>query len=298
MFLPPQKKQWQCVFFNRLDRNLPSSSVAFVYSKIINHLINFSSGSLVVDYSCNGTTAGVPGDGINRINGESDVVMSSEGNPHSWIVFKQPALSNNFQIMFDFLSTRLNVRLTWDQPFLGGSNINSPQSTTKQDTILWDGNYREESQSYYIMQSTDGEHLRICSHGAGRDFTTQNQLFVEKIEDHGDLHTNPFMFRVGARDYIPDISGNIKEVNFGYDVLGSGGEHSCTSNFWGNEHKYTYKKPLIVDSSSHVIGSLSDFGIGRAESFAKVKTYQDDSGGYWLQLGDFLYPWNINVTYL
>lgn len=298
MFVAQQAKQWQCVFFNRLDNELESASVASVYSKIIETITGFSNGAWVVDYSCNGVVAGVPGDGVNRINSQSDVVMSSEGNAHSWIVLSQSGLSNNFQMLMNFTSTNVLLSFTWDQPFLGGTSINAPQSTTQQNTITgWTGNNRGESQSYYIIQSEDGEVLRISSQGAGSDFTQRKEIFVEKINNHGDLHTNPFFIRVDFRNYIADIGNNIKQISFGYDLISSGQETHCMSNFWGGEYRYTHFQPIIVDSSDHVIGNLADFGIGRAESHAKTKTYEDSHGGYWLQLGDFLYPWNSNVKY-
>lgn len=301
MFVPAMEKQWQFVLINREDVQSPSTSIQFIYYKIIETITGFASGSWVVDYSCNGTTAGIPGDGVNRILGESDVLIASEGSNHSWIVLRQPGLSASFQMMIDFTRNNSYIRFTWDQPFLGGSATNSPQSSTQKDFASFNVpqmNSSEANQRYYIMQSTDGECMRILCERAGTTSTSEFGLCVEKIQNHGSLHLNPFFLKLDSSEFVVDLNGDIKSVDYAYDVISTSDDSFCTTNFWGGEHRYVYKKPLIIEDRDHVVGSLYDVGVGRLENKADVKLYRDESDGIWLQLGHYIYPWDPNIPYL
>jgi hypothetical protein len=79
-----------------------------------------------VDYSCNGTTAGTAGDGVDRWATYANVVQANSGTAHSWIVLVKSGL----YCLIDANNATNNVRISFSKvAFTGGSTTAGPTST-------------------------------------------------------------------------------------------------------------------------------------------------------------------------
>lgn len=93
-----------------------------------------------VDYSCDGTTAGTAGDGVNRWTDATKVIRASGAVAHSWTVLKHTTLG--YWLLIDYSSTTDYQAkfLIAKSAFTGGSTTAAPTSTTSaqaENTAFW-----------------------------------------------------------------------------------------------------------------------------------------------------------------
>lgn len=165
-----------------------------------------------VEYSCDGVTAGVPGDNIDRWTDRSDVSFgdnTQDGTTGvSWIVLKQAAILPNFQLMIKCDSewgaqgTDAEITVSPVAGYTGGTTSDaSPPTATDQVSILAEG-----TEWYYqsggidtvfdsimnVWQSSDGECTRLFF----RNLTNGNEFLQIRFEVPKNPipeWTNPFI---------------------------------------------------------------------------------------------------------
>jgi hypothetical protein len=146
--------------------------------KLKNILKGFASSPWTIAYSCNGTTAGTAGDGVDRWSASADIVHAAGGVAHSWMVLKQTGISANFQLLIDFntaTSYQASISCSPSAGFTGGSTTAAPTATDQcplnnaaiGTASNWGPHSGSHSGTLHVIQSTDGSCLRaiICSSG-------------------------------------------------------------------------------------------------------------------------------------
>ena len=95
MGLPTKVKTWR---FNTNRTKTTASNLVYHQQLILdikNALIGDGNwdteptGIWTVDHSCDGVTAGTPGDGVDRWIDTGDIIAHNPGNNHSWMVLNQ-----------------------------------------------------------------------------------------------------------------------------------------------------------------------------------------------------------------
>lgn len=80
------------------------------------------------DYSCDSTTAGTAGDGVDRWTTFANVVGNTTGVAHSWIVLRN--VNSGLYLLIDYNSTGDTLRVEVSKvAFTGGTTTTSPTST-------------------------------------------------------------------------------------------------------------------------------------------------------------------------
>lgn len=145
-------------------------------------LVNGGTTPWTVDYSCDGTVVGTPGDGIDRWGSRADVSFGANAEDgkttESWIVLKQAGLLANFQMMIrcdsvdSATATILEVYISPVNGFTGGTTGARPTATDEFNIIYGNNNnrswlhgstYQDNVREYvmYTARSSDGECTRI-----------------------------------------------------------------------------------------------------------------------------------------
>lgn len=182
MSLPTLSKSWQ-FSINRTIAKVGTSwtpTTADLLFQIKDALVGFGSSPWVVDYSCDGATAGSAGDGVDRWASNADVVVSTAlTTAHSWMVLKQTgAGAGNVQILLNASASsggtltygiNLMTVVSWNAGFTGGTTTSRPTATD--ETVLIDSkgypglggleNNNPRQCFLHAMQSTDGDCTRI-----------------------------------------------------------------------------------------------------------------------------------------
>lgn len=123
-----------------------------------------------VSYSCDGTTAGTPGDAVNRWTDPTKIVFANPGTAHSWIVLRFPKIQTGFEVLISCENFSTNgVQLTcYYSPtngFTGGTVTARPTATDERVFLSnagWggagntDGNVRLQ-----FFKSSDGESFKV-----------------------------------------------------------------------------------------------------------------------------------------
>lgn len=99
---------------------------------IVDALTGFTSGAWQCRFSCDGTTAGVADDLVNRWDSLTDLVWAAAGVAHSWMVLRQTGIGAGFEICIDLSnagSANATVVVSPANGFTGGSTTNRPTAT-------------------------------------------------------------------------------------------------------------------------------------------------------------------------
>lgn len=103
-----------------------------IFHKIVASLTGFAGGYWTVDYSCDGTTAGVKGDGVDRTTGNW-VFSTGPTVAHTWIVLKNSV--SGAELLFSGASGSGTTGSIWNfawspaAGFTGGSATAEPSAT-------------------------------------------------------------------------------------------------------------------------------------------------------------------------
>jgi hypothetical protein len=144
-------------------------------------MTGWASGAWTVAYSCNGTTAGTAGDGVDRWVTSSNVVFAGAASAHSWIVLQQP--TTGIQILISAspegagtLSANacaMSVYISNSGAFTGGATTARP-TASDESTVFETGtsilgwitaNGTTYNLVIHFLGSTDGEIFRciVCN---------------------------------------------------------------------------------------------------------------------------------------
>jgi hypothetical protein len=133
-----------------------------------------------VRYSCDSTTAGSAGDGVDHWSASTDVVWEPSGSVHSWIVLRQTdyfGSGNHLEMLIDCEQgasgdnyAAIGVYLS-NTAFSGGTTGTRPTATGEWSVIAsggsevtsnWQGlDSVQTTKSFHMMASDDGEEWRI-----------------------------------------------------------------------------------------------------------------------------------------
>jgi hypothetical protein len=143
-----------------------------------NKLIGLAHSPWTPYYSCNGLTAGTPGDGVDRWVSDADLVWAtSEALAHSWMVLRQPGLYG-IQLLLSLVSSANGDGLTAVTSvagFTGGSTTARPTAVDEvvhalgTDITAGNATYKGWSSllatswvdTVHVLQSTDGVVTRV-----------------------------------------------------------------------------------------------------------------------------------------
>lgn len=173
MALPTLSKSWT---FNCNNAIAAQGTVLADCQALLFAIINalLATGKWTVAYSCNSTTAGTAGDGVNRWASAANLVWNNAGNYHSWIVLKNTNMpGGNYQLCFDLSSTYVNtmsVVRSVNAGFTGGSTTARP-TAADQVTLLsnasWGGPSPDAAMRWSTLVSTDGQCTIALIAGSG-----------------------------------------------------------------------------------------------------------------------------------
>lgn len=164
MALPALTKTWQHDVNNAIpaQANLHDHCAAFMLNMVA-ALTGFSTNPWVVDYSCSGTTAGTPGDGVNRISALSDWVYANTAGARSWIVLRNPVTGMEILIsgLGSFNGEEWTLAVSWAAGFTGGTTTTDPSATDQESIYPGDSRYGlgnfQRDMVYHWLHSDDGE---------------------------------------------------------------------------------------------------------------------------------------------
>lgn len=175
-------------------------------------------------YSCDGTTAGTAGDGVDRWTTYANVVQNTSGSAHSWIVL----YNSDFGIycILDANSTTNGLRFTFTKTApTGGTTTTGPTATnawipTTSDgtsssvTIIGDDVVATTHYTHFVTTS-DGSFIFLCSRSGVNSFTTFASL-TRSVGAHVNDTNNYFACARGAISArgVPDYSSLISNGQF------------------------------------------------------------------------------------
>lgn len=186
MSLPTLAKTWQ---FNINQMIAATGTVAGTNSALLlalkNSLTSFGSNPATVDHSRGSSTAGTPGDGVDRWASASDVIFASAGSAHSWIVLKFPGISSTFQVLISASSEgngsyssanwTISMFVSRAAGFSGGTTTARPTAADEQEVgrygsgTKWNSSasVTDATMRLHVMMSTDGASARafFCASG-------------------------------------------------------------------------------------------------------------------------------------
>lgn len=155
-------------------------------------LISFGSNPWTIHYSCNSTTAGTAGDGVDWWTTNGSLIWNSTGSAHSWIVLKQANLAGgNFQFVLDLAASSASytygvVAFSANAGFTGGTTLARP--TAADEVIIMasgsqiitfpDGSSSTFDCILHVMQSTDGQCTRAFFLHGGADPTSADAMEI------------------------------------------------------------------------------------------------------------------------
>lgn len=186
MSLPTLAKTWQ---FNINQTIAATGTIAGTNSALLlalkNSLTGFGSNPATVDHSRGSSTAGTPGDGVDRWSSASDVIFASAGTSHSWIVLKFAGVASNFQLLISASSEgngayssgnwTVSMFVSRSAGFSGGTTTARPTATDEQElgrygsAAKWNASasIADATHRLHVMMSTDGASARafFCASG-------------------------------------------------------------------------------------------------------------------------------------
>jgi hypothetical protein len=174
MALPTLTKTWQ-ISSNQLLNALGNAGQEGrqFWLAIKDVLTGFGASPWVVAYSCDGATAGVAGDGVDRWPTINEVITTtSDVGARSWVVLQNSGTGQELLIDMRVSSTTSNraptVLTSWTDGFTGGTTTSRPTAPDQQDlsdnhstsfTVGLGTPSSSTSRAYrlHVLHTTDGE---------------------------------------------------------------------------------------------------------------------------------------------
>jgi hypothetical protein len=184
MALPVLDKTWEIgiVELRTLGFGNSQQDMREAMYQLKESLVTGGAAPWTVEYSCDGVTAGTPGDAVDRWGSRADVSFGSVGidgqSGISWIVLKQAGLLANFQLMIKCDSvdptsaTICEIYYSPNAGFTGGTTVDAsgrPTATDEESLALpnsgWlhGATFNNSVREFilYTFRSTDGQCTRI-----------------------------------------------------------------------------------------------------------------------------------------
>lgn len=317
MPLPSYTKTWQ---LTRNSTVAGQASVTATHQKLVKSIIDallaLSILPPTVRYSCNGTTAGTAGDGVNRWSTDSSLVWAGSG-AHSWMVLRFSGITSTFEVCFDLLNSNtyvMTIVMSQSAAFTGGTTSARP-TATDEVVLLSAGNYGAATTAiqhrFSVLQSTDGQCCRVllCFSGG----PTGLWLF-EKPANATNGWTNPNFGLIYGN--TGSITASISNLNtLGRSRIGSttatmqllcegtSSGAAIADSTWGNAaNDIDGSWPLFpVGIASTTVGTkgrhgtLQDIYWG-SQAIATAEGYPADGTNRWIQVGGLVLPWGEDST--
>lgn len=130
-----------------------------------------------VRYSCDGTTAGSAGDGVDRWSDISKLNWANAGSAHSWMVLRQAAIGSNYEILISCEASAGNgqsllIAVSPSAGFTGGTTLLRPTATDESVIIngtIWGGVVNTDANvKLHVFKSSDGECWRVFVANGGQ----------------------------------------------------------------------------------------------------------------------------------
>lgn len=323
MALPTLTKTWQFNVNNAISAL--GSALADnrrLLRSIKNAMVGFGTNPWQVRYSCDSSTAGTAGDGVDRWAADANLVWATAGTAHSWIVLRQTGIATNFEILISCESSAPNgqiatIAVSFSAGFTGGSTTARPTATDEQVMLSaanWSGNNTDQATRWSVMQSTDGQCTRVIICVAGS--VTAYWLF-EKPANPTTGWSNPsvsFVVQATPTTIALCASGATlgkmrNGSTTGNVVLLCEGNRSFVipdDTVYGNiANEIDSSWPMVpIAFESYTVGvrgrhgTLQDMWFG-STSISTGDTYPNDSSNQFVQFGNLILPWNgggVNLT--
>lgn len=319
MALPTLQKTWQ---FNVNNQIVPLGTTLLDNQTLLlaikNAMLGFATNPCTMVYSCNSTTAGTAGDGVDRITTATDLVWANAGTAHSWFVIKQTGLASNFQILFSCegassSGTLLTVVYSQSAGFTGGTTTARPTATDQ--VVLLNGaqwNFTNAPTEYptrwSVMQSTDGQCLRVL---IGQQNNPYSAWFFETLQNPTTGLSPAVVCYVGGGAIQNTFSLLLSVSNFSFRYSGATykGVMSCegyaaiivptdTAGPYSVANEIDAGWPMaplgFVGTTAGARGhhgSFYDLWVGSSTAVS-LDTYPSTGTNLFLQAGVLIYPWD------
>lgn len=298
-------------------------------------LRNLTYAPWTVKGSSNSVAAGM--DTVDRWTASTNVVFAGDGVAHSWIVLQQTGLTSvgnpatsGFQLLIDCSTTPFGdtqggrVYVSFSAGFTGGSTTARPTATDEIGitsahgvNTYWAGVGATVPLRLHVMQSQDGECLRVFAYQAG---LTGPQcvlfIFLEKLSNPIDGLTYPVVCQwLGSSSGGSNILTLTQALNTGASSEPLTGRQSPTQ-FWGSftvEGIDNDDLPTVINVQNEISGEwcMHPLGFyvkniigarGRHGAFFDLwmgpqavgtgTAFPDDNTLQFVKFGPFIVPWD------
>lgn len=316
MPLPAYTKTWQ---YSRNNTTAAQGSALATNRRtmrsLVNLLLGFATSPWTERYSCDGTTAGTAGDGVNRWSVDANLVWGT--GAHSWQVIRQTGLATNAELCIDLNSAGSGtITLVYSQSagFTGGTTTARPTAT---DEIVllsgasWGVSTSDVQTRYSAMQSTDGQCTRIIMCMAG---VVSAVYVIDKPTNTTTGWTNPnFCLAYASSTSVSPTIANLDTLGrskiLGTTATmqmlceGTASGAAIANSTWGNlpndiDGSWPMFPVGIASTTALTKGrhaTLQDLYWG-SQAIAVGEGYPADGTNRWIQVGGLLLPWGDDST--
>lgn len=320
MALPALAKTWQ--YSVNIDLNTTGTLLGDnrqFLRRMKNELKAFGTLPWTCSGSSNSVAAGL--DGNDRWAADTDLVWANPGTVHSWIVLRQTGIATNYEICIDLSVTGSATQITFvvspSAAFTGGTTSARP-TATDEIVVLSNAAYHGVSTTFdcalHLMQSTDGQCTRIMMLiGGGR---CDMFIMLDKPKNPTTGWTNPSIaawHNAGAAAQTlaftvftntARLNSRFSGTNFTNFITTEGYNANALVNkqVAPNDISGEYPMcPIAIASETATRrgrhGEIFDLYYG-LEAVADGDTYPNDVTRQFLQIGEFIFPWNGTVPLL
>lgn len=319
MSLPTLTKTWQFSVNNLLPAvpsGAPTGTQVLVKLKDI--LKGWASGAWTVSYSCDGTTAGTPGDGVDRWPSTGYTFNSA----YCWMVLKQAgSASGNLQICIGFSSSNYSrLFVSPNAGFSGGTTGAYPTATDQIQLGGVNSALLQPSLSHnralHVMQSTDGKCLRYMLTRSG---VIEANIIIDQLQGAVSGITYPEVYCVTPypnpsdtrnyqSNYLLSPTGYFNFYHAGAwenaAMTAEGFSNSVatsSSPAGGAANDFTGEWPMfplgyfgVTSGARGRLGTATDLWLGN-DGVANCSAYPNDTSYQFAQYGNLILPWNGTV---
>lgn len=287
-------------------------------------MTSFASSPWTMQYSCNSTTAGTAGDGVDRLTTNANLVWANPGTAHSWMVLRQTGVATNLELMIsceNASATGAIIRMVVSPSagFTGGSTTLRPTATDEIGIVFgaW-GVGVATAIRWHLMQSSDGQCTRMTAYSGG---TLVGTWMIEKPGNPVSGWSSPSLSYANGtagglgQAILGSIAGalqakigsTVAQLAMSAEALISitGSITFPTNLVWGNiANEVSGEWPMlplgVISVTSPVRGRHGTFqdmwtGSGGANT---GDTYPAGSSNQFAQFGNLIFPWNGTAVLL
>lgn len=320
MPLPTLEKTWQ----HSVNQTVTAQGTTLNTQRrslrtIKNLMIGFATNPWTVRGSSNSTAAGM--DSVDRWSADSDLVGNTAGSAHSWIVLRQTGIGSTSEICIDLQSTANSLLVTVFQSNTGFSGGSTTARPTAGDEIAisttnshWGGTLGSADQNVIVnvQQSTDGNCTRVFTFY--QNFCTGFWI-IDKPKAPRTGWSTPVISSIYSTgsvgvdvpiiaNYFVHLAGRLKGRFSGafsseMSSLGTSSAGALLSQvintvnaISGDLDFYDLYFYSLTASNVGTHGRFFDLWLGQVAPPNTADTYPSGGSKDFLQLGDFVVPWN------